>query len=159
MINISLLLLNNVEEKAGGLFDFDGTLPLTIFQFLGLIFILERVLYKPLSGIENTRVENLKEKSEKAESTLSRATFLTDLYNTEVSNVEKKISILLKQDDTRLKDNFQNRLVEINQSSTTTIIETEQDINKKIAGLSSNENVKSASTTIAAIIIKQIISK
>jgi len=41
MINISLLLLNNVEEKAGGLFDFDGTLPLTIFQFLGLIFILE----------------------------------------------------------------------------------------------------------------------
>jgi len=84
---------------------------------------------------------------------------LTDLYNTEVSNVEKKISILLKQDDTRLKDNFQNRLVEINQSSTTTIIETEQDINKKIAGLSSNENVKSASTTIAAIIINQIISK
>ena len=84
---------------------------------------------------------------------------MTDLYNTEVSNVEKKISILLKQDDTRLKDNFQNRLVEINQSSTTTIIETEQDINKKIAGLSSNENVKSASTTIAAIIINQIISK
>ena len=65
----------------------------------------------------------------------------------------------MKQDDTRLKDNFQNRLVEINQSSTTTIIETEQDINKKIAGLSSNENVKSASTTIAAIIINQIISK
>ena len=84
---------------------------------------------------------------------------MTDLYNTEVSNVEKKINILLKQDDTRLKDNFQNRLVEINQSSTTTIIETEQDINKKIAGLSSNENVKSASTTIAAIIINQIISK
>jgi len=52
MINISLLLLNNVEEKAGGLFDFDGTLPLTIFQFLGLIFILERVLYKPLSGLK-----------------------------------------------------------------------------------------------------------
>jgi len=73
--------------------------------------------------------------------------------------LKKKISILLKQDDTRLKDNFQNRLVEINQSSTTTIIETEQDINKKIAGLSSNENVKSASTTIAAIIINQIISK
>lgn len=159
MINISLLLLNNVEEKAGGLFDFDGTLPLTIFQFLGLIFILERILYKPLSGIETTRVENLKEKTEKAESTLSRATFLTDLYNTEVSNVEKKINIFLKQDDTRLKDLFQNRLVEINQSSTTTIIETEQDINKKIAGLSSNENVKSASTTIAAIIINQIISK
>ena len=40
MINISLLLLT-LEEKTGGLFDFDGTLPLSIFQFIGLTFILE----------------------------------------------------------------------------------------------------------------------
>ena len=75
MINISLLLLNNVEEKAGGLFDFDGTLPLTIFQFIGLTFILEKVLYKPLSEIENIRIENLKKKTQKAESTLSGRIF------------------------------------------------------------------------------------
>lgn len=158
MINISLLLLN-LQEKSGGLFDFDGTLPLTIFQFIGLTFILERVLFKPLSEIENIRVENLKKKTQKAESTLSGATFLADLYNTEVSNVEKKIDILLKQDDIQLKDNFQKQLIEINQSSVTTIIDTERDINKKITSLSSNEKVKNASTSIAAIIINQIISK
>lgn len=158
MINIPLLLLN-VEEKSGGLFDFDGTLPLTIFQFLGLMFILERFLYKPLSEIGNIRSENLKEKGEKAESTLSAANYLTDLYNTEVSNVEKKIEVLLKQDDIQLKDTFQNRLIEINQSSASAVIETEQDINKKISELSSNEKAKSASTTIAAIIINQIIAK
>jgi hypothetical protein len=39
------------------------------------------------------------------------------------------------------------------------MIETEQDINKKINGLSINEKAKTASTTIAAIIVNQIISK
>jgi F0F1-type ATP synthase membrane subunit b/b' len=158
MINISLLLLN-IEEKSGGLFDFDGTLPLTIFQFLGLMFILERVLYKPLSEIETIRAKNLKEKTEKAESTLFAANFLANLYTTEVSNVEKKIDILLKQDDVQLKTIFQNRLIEINQNSINTIIDREQDINKKISSLSSNLKVRNASTTIAAIIINQIISK
>jgi F0F1-type ATP synthase membrane subunit b/b' len=158
MINISLLLLS-VEEKSGGLFDFDGTLPLTIFQFIGLTFILEKVLYNPLSNIENIRIENLKKKTQKAELTLSGANFLAELYNSEVSNVEKKIDVLLKQDDIELKEHFQKQLVELTQSSVTTIIDTEQDINKKITGLSSNEKVKNASTTIAAIIINQIISK
>jgi F0F1-type ATP synthase membrane subunit b/b' len=158
MIDISLVLLN-IEEKSGGLFDFDGTLPLTIFQFVGLIFILEKVLYKPLLEIEKIRVENLKQKTQKAESILVGTTFLADLYNNEVSNIEKKIDILLKQDNLKLKDYLQKHLVEINQSSVSIIDSSEQDMNKKITGLSSNEKVKDASTTIAAIIINQIVSK
>lgn len=158
MIDISFFLLS-LEEKSGGLFDFDGTLPLTIFQFIGLIFILEKILYKPLSKIETIRVEELKEKTQKAQSIVTGANFLVDLYNTEVSNIEKKINILLQQDNLKLKDHFQKQLIELNQSSMTIIAETEQDINKKITGLSKNEKVKNASTSIAAIIINQVISK
>ena len=44
MIDISFFLLN-LQEKSGGLFDFDGTLPLTIFEFIGLIFILENLKF------------------------------------------------------------------------------------------------------------------
>jgi F0F1-type ATP synthase membrane subunit b/b' len=158
MINISLILLN-VEEKSGGLFDFDGTLPLSIFQFLALMFILERVLYKPLSEIANIRSKNLKEKGDKAESTLFAANMLTDLYNKEVSIVEKKIDILLKIDEGQLKDTFQSYLIEMNQSASTSLIETEQDINKKISELSNNQKAKTATTTIAALIVNQIIAK
>jgi len=156
MINISLLLLN-VEEKSGGLFDFDGTLPLTIFQFIILTFILEKILYKPLSEIENIRIGNLKKKTQEAESTIFNTTFLASLYSKEVSNVEKKIDILLKQNDLKLKSDFQNHLIDLNQSATNTIIQSEQDINKKITCLSKNQKVKNASTTIAAIVIDQII--
>lgn len=156
MINISLLLLN-VEEKSGGLFDFDGTLPLTIFQFIILTFVLEKILYKPLSEIENIRIGNLKKKTQQAESTISNTTFLLSLYNQEVSNVEKKIDILLKQNDLKLKSDFQNHLINLNQSATNTIIQSEQDINKKITCLSKNQKVKNASTNIAAIVIKQVI--
>jgi len=158
MIDISFFLLN-LEEKNGGLFDFDGTLPLTIFQFIGLIFILEKILYKPLSTIETIRVEQLKEKTQKAQSILSGANFLVDLYNLEVSNIEKKINLLIKQDNLELKEHFQQQLTELNKSSISIIAETEQDINKKTADLSKNEKVKNASTSIAAIIINQVISK
>ena len=82
MIDFSFILIN-AEEKAGGLFDFDGTLPLTIFQFLVLMFLLERFLYKPFSEIGDIRSENLRDKADKAESTLTTANQLAKLYENE----------------------------------------------------------------------------
>lgn len=150
-------LLLTIEEKSGGLFDFDGTLPLTIFEFLVLMFILEKILYKPLSNITTIRIKNLKEKNERAELLLSTNNFLTNLYNTEISNIEKKIDIILKQDDIVLKNIFQNRLFELSQNSIKTIMDKEQDINKKIANLSSNFKIKNTSFYLAAIIIDLLI--
>ena len=158
MIDISFLLLN-IEEKSGGLFDFDGTLPLTIFQFILLTFILERLLFKPLSQVESLRIENLKKKTETIELTLTGANFLVNLYNVEVSNIEKKIDSLLKKDNLKLQEHFINQLSYINTHSLSVLNNNEQTINKKITGLSSNEEVKIASSTIAAIMINQIISK
>jgi len=158
MINISLILLNN-QEKIGGLFDFDGTLPLTIFQFFGLMFILEKILYQPLSEIGNIRAANIDEKTKGAELAISVATSLSNLYNSEVSTTEKKIDLLLKQDDSKLKEIFQTQLSEMNQSSMEALVETEQDINKKISELANNNKAKNVSMTIASIIISQIIAK
>jgi len=138
MIDFSFILIN-AEEKAGGLFDFDGTLPLTIFQFLVLMFLLERFLYKPFSEIGDIRSENLRDKADKAESTLTTANQLAKLYENEVSSVEKKTDILLKQDDAQLKNVFQKRLLEMTQNCVSAVIETEQDITTKISNLSNNE--------------------
>ena len=102
-------------------------------------------------------VNELRDKADKAESTLTTANQLAKLYENEVSSVEKKTDILLKQDDAQLKNVFQKRLLEMTQNCVSAVIETEQDITTKISNLSNNEKAKSASTTIAAIIIKQII--
>ena len=158
MMNIFYILLN-IEEKSGGLFDFDGTLPLTIFEFIGLIFILEKTLYNPLLKIETIRVTDLQQKTQKAQLILNDANSLVDFYNKEILNIEKKINLVLKQDNLELKEHFQKHLIELNQNSINMIIKAEQDINKKTTSLSSDEKVKNASTTIAAIIINQIISK
>jgi len=158
MIDISFFLLN-LQEKSGGLFDFDGTLPLTIFEFIGLIFILEKTLYNPLLKIETIRVTDLQQKTQKAQLILNDANSLVDFYNKEILNIEKKINLVLKQDNLELKEHFQKHLIELNQNSINMIIKAEQDINKKTTSLSSDEKVKNASTTIAAIIINQIISK
>jgi len=156
---IFLFFLLNLQEKSGGLFDFDGTLPLTIFEFIGLIFILEKTLYNPLLKIETIRVTDLQQKTQKAQLILNDANSLVDFYNKEILNIEKKINLVLKQDNLELKEHFQKHLIELNQNSINMIIKAEQDINKKTTSLSSDEKVKNASTTIAAIIINQIISK
>lgn len=59
----------------------------------------------------------------------------------------------------KLQEHFINQLSYINTHSLSVLNNNEQTINKKITGLSSNEEVKIASSTIAAIMINQIISK
>jgi len=71
--------------------------------------------------------------------------------------LKKKIDIILKQDDILLKNIFQSQLFEISQNSINTIIDKEQDINKKITNLSSNIKVKNTCFYLTAIIIDLII--
>jgi len=79
MINFSILLSSSEVSGPGGLFDIDATLPLVAVQFILLMFILNTILYSPLSNlmqerddyINSNKAETLKLQEENT--TLSRA--------------------------------------------------------------------------------------
>ena len=48
-------------EERGGLFDFGATLPIVASEFLILLFVLNLILYSPLTKMINTRNESILE--------------------------------------------------------------------------------------------------
>jgi F-type H+-transporting ATPase subunit b len=78
-MSISKLLI--VIEGAGGLFDFNATLPLMAIQFILLSVVLTFVFYKPISKVVDDRNLYIKENFEAAYEKLAKADALNDQYN------------------------------------------------------------------------------
>lgn len=76
-------------EKTGGLFDFDGTLPVIAIQFLLFMFILNFILYTPLLDVIDKRNIYIKDSLGNASSVLSEANQLNAKYETKATKARK----------------------------------------------------------------------
>jgi len=91
MTEISILFL--ASEKPGGLFDFDGTLPLMAIQFLALMFLLNFILYTPLLNVINDRNQYISKNLASASSILSQSNQLIKQYETELAKARKEAQL------------------------------------------------------------------
>nr|YP_011005323.1 ATP synthase CF0, subunit B' [Chorda asiatica]QWK43067.1 CF0 subunit II [Chorda asiatica]WAM62186.1 ATP synthase CF0, subunit B' [Chorda asiatica] len=93
----SILIIGT--EKTGGLFDFDGTLPVIVFQFVLFMFILNFVLYTPLLDTIDERNSYIKKSLDKATSVLIKSNELNKKYEKKTSKARKaaKMDILIYQ--------------------------------------------------------------
>jgi F-type H+-transporting ATPase subunit b len=91
MIKLSILCL--ALEKSGGLFDFDGTLPLIAFQFLILMIILNIILYTPLLNIITERDEYINKNLVQASAILIKANNLNSRYEIELLKLKKEAQL------------------------------------------------------------------
>lgn len=80
-------------EKTGGLFDFDGTLPLVAIQFLALMFLLNFILYTPLLNIINDRNQYINKNLANASSILSQSNQLIKQYESELAKARKEAQL------------------------------------------------------------------
>lgn len=80
-------------EKTGGLFDFDGTLPLVAIQFLALMFLLNFILYTPLLNIINDRNLYINKNLANASSILSQSNQLIKQYESELAKARKEAQL------------------------------------------------------------------
>src|SRR6476646_199731 len=87
-MNTSLFFL--ATEKAGGLFDLDGTLPLMAIQFLGLMFLLNFLLYTPLLSVIYDRNQYINKNLASAANLLAQSTTLIQQYEHELVTTRKK---------------------------------------------------------------------
>lgn len=93
MINFSILCSNSEVNGPGGLFDFDGTLPLVAIQFLLLMVILNIILYNPLLTVIEERKEYILKNLSKSSEILAKASNLTSQYEQELDTVRKKAQL------------------------------------------------------------------
>lgn len=91
MLKFSFLYLT--AEKPGGLFDFDGTLPLIAIQFLILMFLLNILLYTPLLKIIDDRSKYITNNLQEASIILNKANQLSSQYEEEFSKIKKEVEL------------------------------------------------------------------
>jgi len=99
-----LMFLLGVAEGAGGLFDFNATLPLMAIQFILLTIVLTFVFYKPVAKVleerETTISKNLAEASEK----LLKADELYKQYDEQLKTARTDAQVIIAQSDKEAKD-------------------------------------------------------
>nr|YP_009227340.1 AtpG [Sargassum thunbergii]AMB49090.1 AtpG [Sargassum thunbergii] len=88
-----------VTEKTGGLFDFDGTLPVIGLQFIVFMFILNSILYNPLLDIIDERNTYIKRSLDEAAKILTKANQLNEKFDEKASKARKaaKLDLVIYQ--------------------------------------------------------------
>jgi F-type H+-transporting ATPase subunit b len=80
-------------ERSGGLFDFDGTLPVIGIQFLIFMFLLNTILYTPLLNVINERNQYINKNLAQASIILTQANKLTKQYEDQLLKARKKAQL------------------------------------------------------------------
>lgn len=88
-MNEQFFIILAEESKKGGLFDIGATLPLVAIQFLILMFLLNLLLYNPLTTLMNQRNEYILDNLSKASNMLVTAEELTTQYETELATTKQ----------------------------------------------------------------------
>lgn len=80
-------------KKSGGLFDFDGTLPVIGIQFLIFMFLLNIILYTPLLNVINERNQYINKNLAQASIILTQANKLTKQYEDQLLKAKKEAQL------------------------------------------------------------------
>jgi F-type H+-transporting ATPase subunit b len=118
------LILFLTLERSGGLFDFDGTLPLIGIQFLIFMFLLNTILYTPLLNVINERNQYINKNLAQASIILTQANKLTKQYEDqllkarrkaqlEIASVQKVHKTILEMEIKSSQKIFDNYLIKI----------------------------------------------
>lgn len=91
-MSLSLILFLTLE-KPGGLFDFDGTLPVIGIQFLIFMLLLNTILYTPLLNVINERNQYINKNLAQASIILTQANKLTKQYEDQLLKARKKAQL------------------------------------------------------------------
>ena len=84
-------LFLSLEEKVGGLFDFDGTIVVIFFQTILLSIFLNNLLFDPILNVIESRTKYINEKLVNAIQTLNTAETVIALYQENLSKLKETL--------------------------------------------------------------------
>ena len=92
-----------ISEGSGGLFDFNGTLPLIGFQFILLTVLLTFIFYKPVAKVLNERVAYTRRNLANASLTFRRANVLTKECDERLKLARTDAKLLMDESERKAK--------------------------------------------------------
>lgn len=103
-----ILVLSLKEEidlaEQGGLFDFNATLPLMMFQFLVLMLFLNILFYKPVTYILDERGDYIRNSLTTASTYLVQANELTEKYEKALAKSRKEAQDTIRYSQKEAQD-------------------------------------------------------
>ena len=127
---ISLLAVETAEE-AGGLFDFDATLPLMAVQFLILASILIAIFYKPLGNAIDERDTYVRTSQAEAKERLAKAERLAKEYEQSLAETRRQAQATIADAQAEAQKLSAEKLAAAQQEAQTRREQVQQEIDQE----------------------------
>jgi F-type H+-transporting ATPase subunit b len=117
-----------MTEGAGGLFDFNATLPLMALQIILLSVVLTFVFYKPVSKVIDEREAYINGNLTTASEKLIKADELYNEYDEKLKSARVAAQAIIAQSEKEAKDVVALEINEARKDATTLIEKTNRDL-------------------------------
>nr|YP_010444113.1 ATP synthase CF0 B' subunit [Haramonas pauciplastida]UTE94999.1 ATP synthase CF0 B' subunit [Haramonas pauciplastida] len=131
-MNNTYFLLLTIEEKTGGLFDFDGTLPFVAIEFLISMVILDKLLYKPILNIVSKRKNAFKSLRRRYEDRLLKVDVFKEKLNQLITSLNEEQKNTLVTFSSKIDENLNEQISIFEKIRMEMIIKLEQEITQII---------------------------
>jgi F-type H+-transporting ATPase subunit b len=123
-----LMFLLGVAEGAGGLFDFNATLPLMAIQFILLTIVLTFVFYKPVAKALEERETNISTNLAEASEKLLKADELYKQYDEQLKTARIDAQAIIAQSEKQAKDIVADEIAQAREDASKLIQQTNNEL-------------------------------
>jgi len=117
-----------VTEGAGGLFDFNATLPLMAIQFILLTVILTFVFYKPVAKVLEERETGISKNLADASGKLLKADELYKQYDEQLKMARSSAQSVISKSEQEAKEIVASEINQARQDATNLIQQTNKEL-------------------------------
>jgi F-type H+-transporting ATPase subunit b len=133
---ISLAQLLAISEGAGGLFDFNATLPLMALQFVLLTTILTFVFYKPVAKVLEERETLISGNLTTASEKLLQADSLYEQYDEQLTEARKSAQSIILASEKEAKQIVASEIEQARKDAAKLIDKTNRELETQVDELS-----------------------
>jgi len=117
-----------MSEGAGGLFDFNATLPIMALQFIALTTILTFVYYKPVGTFLEERETLISNNLTNASERLLKADELYQQYDKQLKDARNKAQGIIQAAETEAKEIVASEIAQARKDAASLIDKTNRDL-------------------------------
>jgi F-type H+-transporting ATPase subunit b len=121
-------LMLSTSEGAGGLFDFNATLPAMALQFILLTIVLTFVFYKPVSKLLEERETFINTNLSEASTKLLKADELYKQYEEQLKEAKKDAQSIISAAESEAKEIVALEIAQANKDAASLIQQTEKEL-------------------------------